>query len=375
MNKKMRELLAQINSLREEARALLDEDKLEEAKAKSEEIKNLQKKFELEAELYEAEKNKVPDEPNGAPSAGETNGFKIMCKVARGEKLTDAEASLVTGGSNGEDYTIPEDVRLEIINLKRKYKSAADLCSVIPTDSLTGSFNFEDDTNGPTALTDFTDGETLTESDAPKIVQKKFSCKQWGNIIGISNRLIANEKAQIMALIDKWFAKKAVLTENLKIFAELKSGKTAASFSSVDDILKAMALDIDPAITEDGVKIITNQHGFLWLSLQEDKDGNRYLQHDLTNPAVMRFNGAVVETFPTSQLPNTENKAPFFIGDTESGVYFIPRERMSMATSDDALFNKNQKALRIIEDFDVIGADKDAYIFGEVDVTELVTTV
>ena len=118
MNKKMRELLASINTLREEIRALLDDDKLEEAKAKSDKIKNLQKKFDLEAELYEAEKNKVPDEPNGTPSAGETDGFKIMCKVARREALSAAEAALVTGGSNGEDYTIPEDVRLEIINLK-----------------------------------------------------------------------------------------------------------------------------------------------------------------------------------------------------------------------------------------------------------------
>ena len=36
MNKKMRELLAKINSLRTEARAALDENKLEEASAKAE---------------------------------------------------------------------------------------------------------------------------------------------------------------------------------------------------------------------------------------------------------------------------------------------------------------------------------------------------
>lgn len=372
MNKKMRELLAKINSLRTEARAALDENKLEEASAKAEEIKALQKEFDVEAALYEGEKNGVPDDPHGAGDASAVNGFEIMCKVARKQPLTEAEAALVTGGSNGEDYTIPEDVHLEIIELKRKYKSAVDLCTVIPTDSVMGSFNFEEGT-APTALTDFTDGETLTDSDEPKIVRKQFSCKQWGNIIGISNRLVASEKAHIMALVDKWFAKKAILTENIKIFNVLKEDKTAKVVADVDDLLTTMELDIDPAVTEDGVKIVTNQHGFLWLALQEDADGNKLLHRDITNPAIMRFNGAVVEKYPTSQLPNTDNKAPLFIGDTKSGVYFIPRQRMSMAASEHAFFDKNQKALRIIEDFDVIGADKEAYVFAEVDVTDLIT--
>ena len=56
MNKKMRELRQEIVDKKTEARQLADENKITEAKAMLEEIKSLEEKFDIEAALFEEEK-------------------------------------------------------------------------------------------------------------------------------------------------------------------------------------------------------------------------------------------------------------------------------------------------------------------------------
>ena len=63
--------------------------------------------------------------------------------------------ALVTGtnATNGEANLIPEDVDTTIRELRRSYISAKDLVTVIPTSSLSGSFDFE--SGSVTGLKDF----------------------------------------------------------------------------------------------------------------------------------------------------------------------------------------------------------------------------
>ena len=44
---------------------------------------------------------------------------------------------------------------------------------------------------------------------------------------------------------------------------------------------------------------------------------------------------------------------------------FVERQGLEFATSEHAGFTKNQTLIRIIEMFDVIQADKDVYMYGE----------
>ena len=61
MNKRMRELRKEIVDKKTEARQLANENKIAEAKAMLEEIKSLEDKFDIEAALFEEEKQ-VDDE-------------------------------------------------------------------------------------------------------------------------------------------------------------------------------------------------------------------------------------------------------------------------------------------------------------------------
>ena len=69
MNKRMRELLQQINTKKQEARNLLNEGKRDEAKKAVDEIRALEEEFEIQAALLEEERANV--------EANETNDEEV----------------------------------------------------------------------------------------------------------------------------------------------------------------------------------------------------------------------------------------------------------------------------------------------------------
>lgn len=70
MNKRMREILSKIEELRGAAKVFRDEKKFEDAQKKLDEIKELQKEYEIEKALFEAEQSGVPENPP-APAPAE----------------------------------------------------------------------------------------------------------------------------------------------------------------------------------------------------------------------------------------------------------------------------------------------------------------
>ena len=62
MNKKMRELLAQINAKKAEIKNLVDEGKIEEAKNAKTELKALQDKWNLLADIEDDEHDDIEDQ-------------------------------------------------------------------------------------------------------------------------------------------------------------------------------------------------------------------------------------------------------------------------------------------------------------------------
>lgn len=366
MNKKMRELQAAILKLHEEAKGYLegetkDLDKAQEAMDKADE---LQKEFDIEAKLFEAEKGKAPD-PIDLPT--KADGFKAMAKLLNRKPLTDAEKALISGTSAtaGENNLVPEDVKAEINELRKTYISAKTLVTVVPTDALAGSVNYEKGT--PAGLTAFDDGDAIAEDTAVAFEAKKFAIKFFGKIIPVSRILAGAEKAGLMNYLDRWFVKNAILTENAAIFETLLKGynsgtpKTIAGWKAFK---KSINKDLDPSCLVDGV-IITNQSGFTTLDEEEDNDGKPVLQPNPMNPTQKMFQGLPIHVFTDAQLPNLDGtKIPMIYGSVKAGCTFVEHMALEFATSEHANFNKNQNTLRVIEGFDVMSTDTSAYIFG-----------
>ncbi len=367
MNKRMREIFEKINNKKQEARNLAKDGKVKEAKELTGEIRNLQDEFDVEAALFEEERGGIEDAEGATEEADQIRTFY---KALRGEELNEEERALVTGGSNEENLIIPQDINTKINELRRSYKSARSIIGYYPTNTLTGSLVYED-TETITELTNFTDGSDVPNSNDPKFKPVSYAVKEYGGLLPVSNVLLKNESGGLVNYLGKWFNKKAVKTENKKIFDVLKLGKTAESIADWKALKKSINVDLDPELAID-LNIVTNQDGFNYLDEAEDAQGRPILQPNPTNPTQKMFMGYPVEVFSNALLPTTGSatkKAPIFYGATEEGATFVEREGLEFATSEHAGFTKNQTLVRVIELFDVIQADKDAYIYGEMTIT------
>lgn len=366
MNKKMRELQAAIAAKHAEAKGYMEGETkdLDKAEKALEEADQLQKEFEIEQKLFEAAKGQAPAEP---AATEEADGFKAIAKMTRKQALTEKEKALISGESAtaGENYLVPEDVRAEIIKLRKTYISAKPLVSVVQTTSLAGSFNFE--AGAAAGLIEFEDGDTISEDSDISFAAKKFAIKWFGKIIPVSRILQGAEKAGLLSYIDDWFVKNAILSENAKIFATLKAGYNAGTPKAVAGwkaLKKSINVDLDPACKIDGV-IITNQSGFAALDEEEDNEGKPVLQPNPAHPTQKLFQGLTVHVFPDAQLPNIDGTHfPMIYGSTKAGCKFIEHQALEFAASEHAGFTKNQNVLRVIEGFDVMSADTTAYIYG-----------
>ncbi len=374
MNKKMRELLAQINEQKNLLKGYMVEGEgrdLVKAEETLNKIDDLQKEFELEKRTADLEKAGVPADQ--VKETGKADGFKAIAKLLTRKSLTDAEKALISGenAANGENYLVPEDVKAEINELRKTYVSAKDLVTVETTDALAGSVNYESGT--PAGLSEFSDGEDIAEETAPTFVLKKFAIAFFGKLIPISRILLGAEKAGLMNYLNRWFVKNAVLTENAKIFAVLKAGYNGGAPKALAGwkaFKKSITVDLDPSCLHDGV-IVTNQSGFAALDAEEDKDGRPVLQPNPANPTEKLFQGLRIRIFPDAQLANIDaTHFPMIYGSLKAGATFVEHEALEFALSEHVFFGKNQNCLRVIEGFDVMSTDTSAYIYGSFSATQ-----
>ncbi len=372
MNKKMRELQDEIQKLHTEAEGYMDGENKDLAKAEAtlDKADELQKEFDLLARTEKANKAAAQAYAEQTPTTASTekaDGFKAMAKALNGQKMEEAEKAMITGddAANGENLLIPEDVKLEINELRKTYISARSIVTVEPTSALTGSVNYE---NGePAGLVEFEDGAAISEEGEPKFARKSFKIKHFGKLIPISRILIGAEKAGLLGYINRWFIKNAVISENAKIFATLKAGYnegTPKALAGWKALKKSINVDLDPSCKIGGV-IVTNQSGFAALDEEEDNNGRPILQQNPANPTEKTFQGLPVIVFPDAQLPNIDSTHfPVFYGNTKAGATFVEHQALEFATSEHYGFNKNQNYMRVIEGFDVMSTDTGAYIYG-----------
>lgn len=372
MTKRMRELQTEITNKAKKAQELVDCENKDIAKATAllDEVDELQKEYDMLARIDEVNKTAVPDTPviKKDMKKEKVSGFELLSKIASGKILNATEKETLISGTeatNGENYLIPEDVKLEINELRKSYISAKDIVTVIPTSSLTGSENFE--SKAPTGLITFNDGDDVPAAVLPEFVKKIFTIKWYGSLIPISNILIGAEKAGLLSYLNRWFLKNAVITENKAIFEALKKGFSSGVPKELKDwkeLKKSINKDLDPSCLINGM-IVTNQSGFNFLDEAEDANGRPILQPDPSNSTIPMFQSLPIIVFSDTLFPNIDDTHfPVIYGDTKAGCKFIDYQSLQFAYSEHYGFAKNQNYLRIIEGFDIMSADTSAYIYG-----------
>ena len=220
------------------------------------------------------------------------------------------------------------------------------------------------ETDGTGELIAFEELNEIGQSDID-FGQVTYNVADYGDIIPISNSLLADENANLTAYIGKRFVKKAVNTENKKILTILKTLNPEQA-TDYDAITTALNKGLDPAISSNS-KVFMNQTYFDILDKVKDKQGRPLLGTSLQDETKKLFKGREIIMLSDAQLEMNGTKAPVFVGDLEEFITFFDREGLELAVSTEAGFTKNATYIRAIERFDVKKVDKNAMKYLEIE--------
>ena len=374
MNKKVIELRRNLTAKLKEARELVDAGKVEEGQKATQEAQEIKDKIVLEEQMQDLE-NTISDENDveDVKENEETRTTKkkvetraALVKFLQGKKLSKEERDiLVETTTPGEDQNsvaviIPQDIFTEINELKRQYKPLKQFVDVQATSTTSGSFVYE---NGDTIepFIDITEATEIGELMSPTLKQQKFAITDKGGILPISNTLLSDEKGGLVKYINKWLARKSVVTDNRKILAILKDNGIKINASKHSEIKSAINTKLDPELLS-GAVIITNQTGFDIMDQWVDATGKPILQPNPQDATKKMLSGMNIEVYANTNIPDVDGKSPVYIGNLEEAIKFMDREEMALAVSKEAGFTKNLTLIRAIQRDDVVTKDTKAYL-------------
>ena len=246
--------------------------------------------------------------------------------------------ALTETGNSGADggFLVPEDIDNSIRELRRELNPLAPLFNEESVTTLSGWRVMD---TAPTSAMPSIDemGTVANNSDQPAFSKVTYTLGKYGLRIPISNELLNDEAAGLMAYLSRWFAKKLVLTENSLLITALKtltaSALVTGSITPDSAIKTILNKTLDPAISLSAV-ILTNQSGFDALDQLVDEMGRGLLQPDPTNATLYKMFGRRIVAVSDAQLPNTSSKPEFFIGDMKEFATLFRKEGFEVASTD-----------------------------------------
>ena len=361
MNKELRELLEKINNKKEEARNLLAENKINEAKVLRDEIMVLQNKFDVAKDLYEQKKEEIENKGKPVETKNEVKTFinHVRTKFANAMK---------SGSNEDGGYTVPQDIQTKINEYRESKDALQNLVTVEPVSTTTGSRTFKKRAE-QTGFAEVDELGNIPEKATPKFSLLAYAVKKYAGFLTSSNELLKDSDAAIRSVIEKWIGDESRVTRNKKILGVLGT-KTKTAIADVDGIKKVLNVTLDPAFRYTS-KIVTNQDGYNYLDTLKDDAGNYLLQPSISAASGKQLFGVDVQVVSNKDLPTAADKAPIIIGDLKEAVVLFDRESTEIRASDVAgdSFLTDATLFRAIERFDVKMRDDEAFVYGQIDLT------
>lgn len=385
MNKKMRELSEQINTLTLQAKAFMEGENKDVGKANEllDKVEELQKELDTERRIMELNKN---------DSINNTNPIKPLNPEGKDAKLNDAEKfakgfrAIMKGTPAGQylvesvddrgGYTVPEDIQTKINHWKEvKYSFEQDI-SVETVSTNKGSRTYQKK-GSPNGFVDVDENGAITgELDSPKYERISYVIQNRAGFMPVSNDLIDDSDTNIITAVVEWIGDSARVTTNQKVLEKIAL-KEQVDLKDLDGIKHAVNVTLGQAY-KSGAKIYTNDDGLNYLDTLKDQNGRPLLNPDPTDAAKIALRCGV-NVLPVKVLPNAEfetktNKIPFIVGDLKDYIKKYVRKETTIAASNTATlgdynaFATNTTLLRVMERNDYEVMDKDSIVNGYITV-------
>lgn len=382
--KKSQEMYNKLKELRNTMSNLQAEGKIDEAHAMITEVKDLEKAIAVQEEIENSTKDDdfVPMPIPGVEDDKTTkvdafvNAVKSVggyTEISNGERQILNATTMTEGVPEDGGLTVPQDIKTEIIELRRSYPDALEnYVNVETVTTLSGSRVIEKEADYiPFDNVDET--KDFPEMEAPEFEQINYEVKKKGGILKFSRELLQDTAENITGYIRRWIAKKGKVTRNALILKVLDDvfGTIKVDVKSLDNLKDIFNVELDPSFELTSIAIM-NQDTFNHFDKMKDVDGKYILQPDPTMATKrLLFGRYPIVKVSNKTLPTVLNKAPIYCGDLKEGITIFDREALALDFNDksDSTWNKDLMAMKARERLDIKAIDKKAVIVGEVDLT------
>ncbi len=412
MNKKMREIKAQIELLNDEANKLFESKDIKGAESKIAEIDDLEREYKVAERLFNNEKEELGDEVVNKAKA--TDKVKNFANSIRKIRNSMSEGTGTEGG-----YTVPEDVSTDIEHLRETKFSLQDLVSVEPVSTNSGKRTYKK-RSSQTGFSKVGEGTTIGVKNTPQYDRISYSIGKYAGILPVTNELFEDSDANIYNELITWIADESRVTRN-KLIIDAINKKPKIALNGLDDIKKALNVTLGQAFKETS-KVVTNDDGLQYFDTLKDNDGNYLLKANPNEPMKSNLtSGATIvplrtipnadfasenvytksvdatvqsgKTYytesegvytvveepsgnPSSQpyYENTAVRIPIVIGDLKEGIKLYDRKKINIMTSNVAAagelnaFEEDLTLFRAIEREDVQVRDAGAFVNGYIEI-------
>jgi HK97 family phage major capsid protein len=378
MNKKMRELMAQIQAKTAEAKSFMEGENKDVNKANEllDQVEALKSEYETEKRLYEMDKKiNTPSEKDLEDKAKANSELDSIGKFAKAVRSIIQGKGLVEGVDADGGYAVPEDIQTTVNKWADVDYSLLQDIDVVPVSTNKGARTYQKKTDADVFVDLDENGAITNEITAPQFERVTYSIQDRAGFMPVSNDLVADSDANIVNIVAEWLGKANVATSNAKILAMIAT-KEQTNLTDLDGIKKAVNVTLGQAY-KGSAKIITNDDGLNYLDTLKDQNGRPLLNPDPTNSAKLTLRcGTVVlpiKVLPNKVLASTGTKVPMIVGDLKSAIRKWDRQSMSIKASDVATigsFNAyamNMTLFRAILRDDYTAMDFDAFVNGYID--------
>ena len=421
MNKKMREIMADIDAANEEAKKLFEAKKIDETENKLNEIDDLKRELSIAEKLFKEEKETVDDA--AVAKAGESDKIKNFVKGVKRVLNSMNEGTNTDGG-----YTITPDVQSDIEHLRESKASLVDLVTVENVTKNSGRRTYKK----RSSLTGFAktgEGASIGAKNTPQYDVIEYNIGKYVGIYPVTNELLDDSDADIYNEMITWIADESRVTRNQLIVKAINE-KPKVELEDLDDIKKAVNVTLGQAFKPTSY-VVTNDDGLNYLDTLKDSDGRYLLQPSPVDPMQMFLSvGATkipLKAYPNADLtsepvytasvdtsvqagktyytrsgsegsyvytvvaeptgnPSTSSyyevtsaKVPVIIGDLKEGIRLFDRRKVNIlastvaAAGDLNAFEEDLTLFRAIEREDVQVRDADAFVNGYIEISENAT--
>lgn len=381
---KTQELLTQMQSLLAAAKAFKENGESDKYDSTMKEVETVKADYEAAKKVEETEKFLAAEqaanvEPvKAAPEVKADEPVKVSAIKAFADAARHGFKKDMSEGTNADGgYTVPEDIVTKIYELRTAKASLLDLVGYEAVTTNKGARTYKTRAT-QTGFTLVPEGNAIPEKSTPQFARISYNIKKYGGYFPVTNELLADSDENITSVLTGWIADESRVTANKLILAAIAaSWDTPTNLTNLDGIKNALNVTLGQAFKGTSV-IVCNDDALQYLDTLKDENGRYLLTPDISNPGQMRLSvGAStvpVKVIPNADLPTTDGKMPFIIGDFKEAIRYFDRKKLSIMASNTAsagdfnAFEMDLTLFRALEREDVVVRDTAALVNGYITV-------